>query len=95
MGRASRNRQGPRPKERQVWWRTRRGRSYTLHPAEELAETRADAAAVPVRTGAGAAALYAFFLKFLGIPKFLPRIPNFLPKHLAGRYYELRAISGG
>ena len=37
----------------------------------------------------------AFFLKFLGIPKFLPKIPNFLPKSFAGRYYELRAISGG
>ena len=48
--------EGQEPKERPGWWRTRRGRSYTLHPAEELAETRADAAAVPVRTGAGAAA---------------------------------------
>ena len=50
---------GRRPavaKELPHWWRTRRGRSYTpLHLAEELAETRADAAAVPVRTGAGAA----------------------------------------
>ena len=56
VSRASRRRRGPEPKERPDWWRTRRGRSYTLHLAEELAETRADAAAVPVRTGAGAAA---------------------------------------
>ena len=38
MGRASRRRRGPEPKERPGWWRTRRGRSYTLHPAEALAE---------------------------------------------------------
>ena len=38
MGRASRRRRGPEPKERPHWWRTRRGRSYTLHPAEALAE---------------------------------------------------------
>ena len=56
MGRASRRRRGQGPKERPHWWRTTRRRSYTLHPAEELAETRAAAAAVPVRTGAGAAA---------------------------------------
>ena len=29
---------GPEPKERPHWWRTRRGRSYTLHTAEALAE---------------------------------------------------------
>ncbi len=38
VGRASRRRRGPEPKERQDWWRTRRGHSYTLHTAEALAE---------------------------------------------------------
>ena len=38
MGRAPRHRRGPELKERQHWWRTRRGRSYTLHTAEALAE---------------------------------------------------------
>jgi hypothetical protein len=38
VNRASRRRRWPEPKERQVWWRTRRGRSYTLHTAEALAE---------------------------------------------------------
>jgi hypothetical protein len=38
VGRAPRRRRGPEPKERPNWWRTGRGRSYTLHPAEALAE---------------------------------------------------------
>ena len=38
LGRASRYRRGPEPEERQHWWRTRHGRSFTLHPAEALAE---------------------------------------------------------
>ena len=38
MGWASRNRQGPGPKERPHWWRTRRGRSFALHPAEALTD---------------------------------------------------------
>ena len=29
---------GPGPEERQHWWWSRRGRSYTLHTAEALAE---------------------------------------------------------
>ena len=37
-GRAPRHRQGQGPNERPRWWRTRRGRSYTLHTAEALAE---------------------------------------------------------
>ena len=38
VGRASRRRRGPEPEELQHWWRTRRGRNYTLHLAEALAE---------------------------------------------------------
>ena len=38
VGRATRRRRWPEPKERPHWWRTRRGRSYTLHTAEALAE---------------------------------------------------------
>ena len=38
VGRAPRRRRGPEPEERPHWWRTRRGRSYTLHTAEALAE---------------------------------------------------------
>ena len=38
VGRASRHRRWPEPTGRPHWWRTRRGRSYTLHTAEALAE---------------------------------------------------------